>query len=110
MRGRDHDVDGEPWTTAHLHRSAEPGPDSDPVADPGAADLVGALNRVAEAFERVADGLDADRRDRKDRRDDLDGVLRGLVAALQSPTAVAPVVVAGSIDLSEPEAEIEADA
>jgi hypothetical protein len=75
---------------------------------PGAAEpfdgnraLVEALHRVAESFERVADSLDADRVARHETLDDVHGLLRTLVGELRSPAAVAPVVVAGTIDATD---------
>jgi hypothetical protein len=65
----------------------------------GAA-LVGALNRVADSFEKVVEGLDTDRRERWARLDDLDALLRELVISLRPPTSVPPVIVGGSIDAS----------
>jgi hypothetical protein len=77
-----------------LHPAADAGP---PGRDRDAA-LVSALHRVADTFERVADSLDADRRDRRARLDDVDGLLREIVSGLRQPTAVPPVVIGGSID------------
>jgi hypothetical protein len=61
--------------------------------------LVEALHRVADSFEKVAASLDADRRERRGTIDDIDALLRTLVGELRSPSAVTPVVVAGTIDL-----------
>jgi hypothetical protein len=80
---------------------------SPPIASPPAepADdtrtLVDALYRVADAFERVADSIDADRAARRSTLDDVDALLRTLVGELRSPAAVAPVVLAGTIDATD---------
>jgi hypothetical protein len=65
-------------------------------ADPG---LVPALNRVADAFERMAERLEVEHRDREVRLAAVEQLLRELVTGLAQPTAVPPVVVGGSIDL-----------
>jgi hypothetical protein len=91
----------------------------DPAGTPEVSDavlreeaLVRALDRLADSFERVAAGLEADRHDRLARLDDVDGLLRELVVGLSArsappidvaPTARPSVVVAGTIDLSETE-------
>jgi hypothetical protein len=78
--------------------------------------LARALDRLADSFDRVAAGLEADRHDRLARLDDVDVLLRelvvGLTARAQPPVAVAPatrpsVVVAGTIDLAGVESESE---
>jgi hypothetical protein len=72
-------------------------------------EIVNALGRVADTFARIADGLDADRRerrgqfeaDRDDRRRQLDAVeflLREMAIGVEAATAVPPVVVGGSIE------------
>ena len=72
-------------------------------------ELVQALTRVADTFSRIADGLDADRRerraqfeaDRRDRRTQLDAVeylLREMTVGVGGATSVPPVVVGGSIE------------
>ena len=72
-------------------------------------EIVHALGRVADTFARIADGLDADRRerrqqfeaDRQDRRTQLDAVeylLREMAIGVGGATAVPPVVVGGSIE------------
>jgi hypothetical protein len=90
-------------------------PDTVPaVAVPadGEEALVGALHRVADSFERVAESLDADRRERRGSLEGFDALLRELVTELRPPSAIPPVVVGGSIepdalegqlDLSQPE-------
>jgi hypothetical protein len=66
------------------------------AADPG---LVPALNRVADAFERMAASIEVEHREREARLDAVEQLLRELVAGLAQPTAVPPVVVGGSISL-----------
>jgi hypothetical protein len=66
-------------------------------------ELAGALHRIADAFERVADGLEADRRDRVAQLDAVEFLLRELVLSaagpgLGSPTARRPTVIGGTID------------
>jgi len=63
-------------------------------------ELVGALHRIADAFERVADGLESDRRDRHAQLDTIEFLLRELVIGSASPTAIRPTVLGGSIDAS----------
>jgi hypothetical protein len=82
--------DAPPAPPAPVISAVEPSPDRT---------LVEALHRVADSFERVAASLDADRRERRGTIDDIDALLRTLVGELRSPSAVAPVVVAGTIDL-----------
>jgi hypothetical protein len=87
--------------------------------DPG---LVPALNRVADAFERMAASLEIEHREREVRLAAVEQLLRELVTGLGQPTAVPPVVVGGSIsaemlqghpddaaaiDLSDPQLELE---
>ena len=115
---------GEPWMIA-------------PRSGPGAAaiarasddtGLAQALNRMAESFETLAASLESDRQERRARLDDVDGLLRELVLGLRSPAALpptplpttpmppapipptgrAPVVVAGTIDLSGMENVVDA--
>jgi hypothetical protein len=64
--------------------------------DPG---LVPALNRVADAFERMAQTMEVEHREREARLGAVEELLRELVTGLAHPTAVPPVVVGGSIDL-----------
>jgi hypothetical protein len=61
-------------------------------------ELVSALHRVADAFETIAQTLDADRRDRRQQLDAVEFLLREMVIGLAQPTAVSPIVVGGSID------------
>jgi hypothetical protein len=72
-------------------------------------EIARALGRVAETFARIADALDADRRDRRaefeadrrDRRTQLDAVeflLREMAIGVAGATAIPPVVVGGSIE------------
>jgi len=65
-------------------------------ADPG---LVPALNRVADAFERMAASVEVEHREREARLDAIEHLLREFVSGLAPPTAVPPVVVGGSISL-----------
>jgi hypothetical protein len=78
-------------------------------------EIVHALGRVADTFARIADGLDADRRerrlqfeaDRQDRRTQLDAVeylLREMAIGVRGATVEPPIVVGGSIkpDAIEP--------
>lgn len=78
----------------------------DAVGD-GDGGLVPALHRVADAFERLADGLEADRRERSVRLDAMEALVRELVTGLSQPAAVPPIVVGGTIDLSDPPPERE---
>lgn len=61
-------------------------------------ELVGALHRIAEAFERVADGIEAERRDRAAQVDAIELLLRELVLGA-APTARRPTVLGGTIDV-----------
>jgi hypothetical protein len=87
--------------------------------DPG---LVPALNRVADAFERMAASMEVEHREREARLAAVEELLRELVTGLAQPTAVSPAVVGGSIsldmlrdglddgpeiDLSDPQLELE---
>lgn len=87
--------------------------------DPG---LVPALNRVADAFERMAASMEVEHREREARLAAVEELLRELVTGLAQPTAVPPAVVGGSIsldmlrdglddgpeiDLSDPQLELE---
>jgi hypothetical protein len=117
-RLRRRDADGEPdesggllWAHSYGESRGAPAPRPGPVR--GATDrdleIVHALGRVADTFARIADGLDADRRerraqfeaDRTDRRTQLDAVeylLREMAIGVGGATAVPPVVVGGSIE------------
>jgi hypothetical protein len=75
-----------------------------PAADAGVAQ---ALARVAEAFERIAESLELERHERAARLDTVETLVRELLARLALPTAVPPVVVGGSIDLSDPSIEVD---
>ncbi len=78
--------------------------------DPG---LVPALNRVADAFERMAASIEVEHRERDVRLDAVEQLLRELVTGLAQPTAVPPVVVGGSISLDmlhdDPDGEVAID-
>jgi hypothetical protein len=64
-------------------------------------ELVTALHRIADSFERVADGLEAERADRIAQGDAIEFLLRELVlGAAVAPTAIRPTVLGGSIDRS----------
>jgi hypothetical protein len=97
--GRDADVHS-PRHAEPEANTAEPEPEGRPLAGPAddTRALVDALCRVADSFERVADSIDADRRARRATLDDVDSLLRALVGELRSPAAVAPVVLAGTIN------------
>jgi hypothetical protein len=88
------------------------------------AGLVPALNRVADAFERMAASMEVEHREREARLATVEELLRELVTGLARPTAVPPVVVGGSIsldmlhdgpddgaeiDLSDPQLRLEAN-
>jgi len=120
--------DGRPWMTTNASEPGDAAPDArEPIAafgdgevtatelvrepesgvgtaidapaateDPG---LVPALNRVADAFERMAASMEVEHREREARLDAVEGLLRELVTGLAQPTAVPPVVVGGSISL-----------
>jgi hypothetical protein len=102
-----HDDLGTPWTPAfEASRSSSPTHRGKGDRD---AELVAALGRVADTFARIADGLDADRRerrvqfeaDREDRRTQLDAVeylLREMAIGVGGATAEPPIVVGGSIE------------
>ena len=62
------------------------------------AKLFSTLYRVADAFEKIAEGLDADRRDRRQQLDAVEFLLRELVLGFAQPTAAPPFVVGGSIE------------
>jgi hypothetical protein len=74
------------------------------AGDPG---LVPALYRVADAFEKIAGELEADRRERGVRLDAVEALVRELVSGLSQPSSVPPIVVGGTIDLSDPPSELE---
>jgi hypothetical protein len=102
---------GALWAHSYDESRGAPAPRSGRVR--GTADrdieIVNALGRVADTFARIADGLDADRRerraqfetDRQDRRTQLDAVeylLREMAIGVGGATGVPPVVVGGSIE------------
>lgn len=121
VRRRDHaGAEGDPGTLWTGSRSATPRDTPALRASRARAEavdrdleLVQALTRVADTFSRIADGLDADRRerraqfeaDRRDRRTQLDAVeylLREMTIGVGGATSVAPVVVGGSIEPDAP--------
>ena len=61
-------------------------------------ELVNALHRMADAFESIAESLEADRRDRRAQLDAVEFLLRELVIGFAPATAVRPVVLGGSIE------------
>lgn len=61
-------------------------------------ELVNALHRVADAFESIAESLEADRRDRRAQNDTVEFLLRELVLGFAQPSAAPPIVLGGSID------------
>jgi hypothetical protein len=66
-------------------------------------EMVHTLNRVADAFERIAESLEADRRDRRQQLDSVEFLLREMVLGFAPPTAAPPSaappgVLGGSID------------
>jgi hypothetical protein len=62
------------------------------------AELFSALHRIADAFEKIAEGLEADRRDRRQQLDAVEFLLREMVLGFAQPTAAAPFVVGGAIE------------
>jgi hypothetical protein len=62
------------------------------------AALFGALHRIADAFEKIAEGLEADRRDRRQQLDAVEFLLREMVLGFALPTTAPSVVVGGSIE------------
>jgi hypothetical protein len=90
-----------------LNVSVPPVPRPVAPGDTGAAGLVAALSRVADTFEKLAAGLEADRRERGARLDAVEALVRELVSGLSQGTAVAPIVVGGTIDLSDSASESE---
>ena len=99
------DEHGTPWMF-DASTSRSPAPRTRAHRD---AELVAALGRVADTFARIADGLDADRRerraqfeaDRDDRSTQLDAVeylLREMAIGVRGATAEPPIVVGGSIE------------
>jgi hypothetical protein len=62
------------------------------------AELFAALHRIAGAFEKIAEGLETDRRDRRHQLDAVEFLLREMVLGFAPPTATPPVVVGGSIE------------
>jgi hypothetical protein len=61
-------------------------------------ELVNALHRVATAFESIAESLEADRLDRRAQIDAVEFLMREMVLGFARPTAVAPVVLGGTVD------------
>ena len=61
-------------------------------------ELFNALHRIADAFEKIADGLESDRRDRRAQLDAVEFLMREMVLGFAQPTAAPPVVVGGSIE------------
>jgi len=61
-------------------------------------ELVNALHRVAESFERIAESLESDRRDRQVQLDAVEFLMREMVLGAAQPTAVSPAVLGGTID------------
>lgn len=105
------DDSGTLWTHSYDESLGAPVPRAGRVRSGAERDieLVHALGRVADTFARIADGLDADRRerraqfeaDRQDRRTQLDAVeylLREMAIGVGGATAVPPVIVGGSIE------------
>ncbi len=61
-------------------------------------ELVNALHRVATAFESIAESLESDRVDRRAQLEAVEFLMREVVLGFGHPTAVAPVVLGGTID------------
>jgi hypothetical protein len=61
-------------------------------------ELVNALHRVATAFESIAESLESDRSDRRTQLDAVEFLMREMVLGFAHPTAVAPVVLGGTVD------------
>jgi hypothetical protein len=61
-------------------------------------ELVNALHRVAESFERIAESLESDRRDRQVQLDAVEFLMREMVLGAAHPTAVSSAVLGGTID------------
>jgi hypothetical protein len=61
-------------------------------------ELVNALHRVATAFESIAESLESDRLDRRAQIDAVEFLMREMVLGFARPTAVAPVVLGGTVD------------
>jgi hypothetical protein len=76
-------------------------------------ELVAALHRVADAFESIAESLDADRRDLRAHLDVVEFLLRELVIGFAQPAAVPPVVLGGTVDPAalgaNPRGEVDID-
>jgi hypothetical protein len=72
-------------------------------------ELLGALHRIADSFERVADGLEAERRDRATQLDAVEFLLREIVIGSVAPTAVRPTVLGGSIDAALADGSVDID-
>jgi hypothetical protein len=70
------------------------------------SELVPALNRVADAFERMAASIEVEHVQREARLEAVERLLHELVTGLAQPTAVPPVVVGGSIDLEARRVEV----
>lgn len=61
-------------------------------------ELVNALHRVATAFESIAESLESDRLDRRAQIDAVEFLMREMVLGFAHPTAIAPVVLGGTVD------------
>jgi hypothetical protein len=99
LSGTRSDIETAPIATAPI--ATAPIGTAPIAAAPGEADpgLVPALNRVADAFERMAQSMEVEHREREARLGAVEELLRELVTGLAQPTAVPPVVLGGSIDL-----------
>jgi hypothetical protein len=64
--------------------------------------LASALQRVADAFESIAESYAIDRRDRAQQLEAVEFLLREMVLGLAQPTALPPVVLGGSIEPGVP--------
>lgn len=114
LRGRDRAPAGEelgtPWMLSFDEtRNIPARPRGELTTAEREEQVARALGRVADTFARIADSLEADRRDRRvqfeadrrDRRTQLDAVeflLREMAIGVSGATAVPPVVMGGSID------------
>jgi hypothetical protein len=76
-------------------------------------ELVNALHRVATSFESIAESLESDRLDRRTQIDAVEFLMREMVLGFAHPTAVAPVVLGGTVDpaalRTEPAAAVDID-
>jgi hypothetical protein len=72
-------------------------------------ELVNALQRVATAFESIAESLESDRLDRHAQIDAVEFLMREMVLGFAHPTAVAPVVLGGTVDPTALRAETAVD-